>query len=118
MRREQRLRRRKDFAAVYRRGRIQSNRLLALRVLPNEQAVSRFGFVAAKIVGGAVTRNRVKRRLREAARRIPVRGGYDVVIGARKAAAEASFADLGQALESLLDRAGILDASGDAGERA
>jgi ribonuclease P protein component len=115
MRREQRLRRRKDFAAVYRRGRIQSNRLLALRVLPNEQAVSRFGFVAAKVVGGAVTRNGVKRRLREAARRLPVRGGFDVVIGARKAAAEADFASLSEALESLMGRAGVLDAAGDVG---
>jgi ribonuclease P protein component len=115
MRREQRLRRRKDFAAVYRRGRIQSNRLLALRVLPNEQAVSRFGFVAAKVVGGAVTRNRVKRRLREAARGLPVRAGYDVVIGARKAAAEADYASLHEALESLMGRAGVLDAADEAG---
>jgi ribonuclease P protein component len=108
MRKEQRLRRRKDFGAVYRRGRIQSNRLLALRVLPNDQAVSRFGFVAAKVVGGAVTRNRVKRRLREVVRRLAVRGGYDVVIGARKPCADASFADLHEALQSLLGRAGVL----------
>jgi ribonuclease P protein component len=94
---------------VYRRGRIQSNRLLALRVLPNEQAVSRFGFVAAKVVGGAVTRNRVKRRLREAARRLPVRGGYDVVIGARKPAADVTFSELTLALQSLMSRAGVLD---------
>jgi ribonuclease P protein component len=108
MRREQRLRRRSDFAAVYQEGRAQSHRLLVVRVLPNGQTVTRFGFVAGKIVGGAVVRNAVKRRLREAARQLPVVGGYDVVVGARKSAAEVGFADLRRGLESTLTRAGVL----------
>ncbi len=109
MRREQRLRRRRDFAAAYRKGRIQSNQLLVLRVLPNGLPVSRFGFVAGKVVGGAVVRNRVKRRLREAARALPLRQGLDIVIGARKPAAEAQYEALRQALQTLLDRAKALE---------
>jgi ribonuclease P protein component len=64
MRKEQRLRRRQDFAAAYRKGRTHGNHLLVLRVRPNGLAVSRFGFVTGKAVGNAVVRNRVKRRLR------------------------------------------------------
>jgi ribonuclease P protein component len=108
MHRDQRLRRRKDFAAAYRQGRTQGNRLLVVRVHPNQGDITRFGFVAGKVVGGAVVRNRVKRRLREAARVLDVKPGLDIVIGARKAAAEADFPSLSAALASLLGRCGAL----------
>ena len=105
MRREQRLRRRKDFAAAYRQGRTQTNQLLVVRVRPNGMAVTRFGFVAGKVVGGAVIRNRVKRRLREAARTIATAPGLDIVVGARKPAAAVDYRKLRQALGALLKRA-------------
>jgi ribonuclease P protein component len=54
-----------------------------------------------------VKRNRIKRRLREAARAIDVQPGYDVVIGVRQAVATAAYAELQQALRSLINRAGI-----------
>src|SRR5205814_9284868 len=68
MQKERRLRRRKDFAAAYRTGRVYGNQLLILRIAPNGGQVTRFGFVTGKAVGNAVARNRVKRRLRAAAR--------------------------------------------------
>ncbi|MEX0750507.1 MAG: ribonuclease P protein component [Dehalococcoidia bacterium] len=108
MHRDQRLRRRKDFAAVYRTGRAQGNRLLVVRIHPNEGDITRFGFVAGKVVGGAVVRNRVKRRLREAARKLDVKPGLDIIIGARKAAADADSHELNRALASLLARGGAL----------
>jgi ribonuclease P protein component len=111
---DQRLRRRNDFAAVYRNGRIQSNPLLVLRVLPNDRESTRFGFVVGKAVGGAVARNRVKRRLREAARQLAIAPGFDVVIGARKGAAEAPFASLKDALQKLTARAGVCVEPGEA----
>jgi len=105
MRREQRLRHRKDFAAAYRHGRTQGNNLLVVRVRPNGTSVTRYGFVAGKIVGGAVVRNRIKRRLREAARSVGARPGLDIVIGARKAAAAVDYRKLRQALAALIKRA-------------
>jgi ribonuclease P protein component len=108
MHRDQRLRRRKDFAAAYRKGRVQGNRLLVIRINPNEGDITRFGFVAGKVVGNAVVRNRIKRRLREAARSLETEPGLDIVIGARKAAAEADFHALRNALASLLERGGAL----------
>jgi ribonuclease P protein component len=109
MRREHRLRRRVDFAAVYRSGKVEGNRLLVVRARPREQGPARFGFAVGKAVGGAVVRNRVKRRLRAACDTLPVAEGLDIVIGARAAAANADYAALRQSLLTLLRRAGALD---------
>ena len=108
MKREQRLRRRKDFAAAYRRGHVQGNQLLVIRVRANGSGVTRFGFVAGKAIGGAVVRNRVKRRLREAARRVEIQPGFDMVIGARKPSSSAPYQKLYQSLYALSKRAGVL----------
>lgn len=104
MRREQRLRRRRDFASAYRRGRVQSNALLVVRIHPNGGELTRWGFVAGKVVGGAVVRNRVKRRLREAARSLDVTAGLDIVVGVRKPASGANYALLRDAMVTLLER--------------
>lgn len=109
MRREQRLRKRTEFAAVYRRGRVLSNRYLAIRVLPNQRLQSRFGFAVGKALGGAVVRNRLKRRLREAARSLPVAPGWDVVVICRQPAVEAEFATLSRALADLFGRGRLLE---------
>ncbi|MEQ1818813.1 MAG: ribonuclease P protein component [Terricaulis sp.] len=68
----------------------------------------RVGFTASKRVGGAVERNRAKRRLREAARRLlPEHGlpGVDYVLVARQQTPSAPWAalldDLGNALIRL-----------------
>ncbi|MBF6601003.1 MAG: ribonuclease P protein component [Dehalococcoidia bacterium] len=108
MRREQRLRRRRDFVAAYRDGRTQGNRLLVVRVRPNGSETARFGFVAGKVVGGAVVRNLVKRRLRAIVRGLAVKPGLDVVVGARKAAAAAEYQELERALVALLRRTDAL----------
>ncbi len=111
MRPAQRLRRRRDFSAVYRRGRIYRGQFLVLRALPNDSSESRFGFTVAKALGNAVVRNRLKRRLREAARSLPVAPGYDIVINTRSGAPEASFHVLRQVMSDLMARAGLLKES-------
>jgi ribonuclease P protein component len=52
--------------------------------------------IAGREVGGAVERNRAKRRLREAAARVPFRHGRDYVLVATRAVGKARF-------ESLID---------------
>lgn len=61
----------------------------------------RFGIVASKKVGGAVTRNKIKRRLREAFRHvrkdldaIPALAAVDLVVLARHTAANASTQEM------------------------
>ena len=104
MQRELRLSKRRDFAAVQAQGRGWANRLLVLKVAPNGLDVCRFAFAVSKRVGKAVVRNLVKRRIREAIRRAPVKGGRDALFIARRDAASASFWDIKIAVEDLLRR--------------
>lgn len=72
--------------------------------------LTRVGLVVGRRIGNAVTRNRVKRRLREVVRSLfpRLQPGYDVVFIARPAAASASPQELEAAVVSLLQRAGVL----------
>lgn len=64
--------------------------------LLHESGPLRFGVVASRRVGGAIRRNRAKRRLREVFRRNEPREAVaaDVVLIARNAIIEASFQDI------------------------
>lgn len=112
LRRAQRLRSPRDFARAHRRGRRVGGQLVTLTYLrrEGEPAPARVGVVAGKRVGGAVVRNRVKRRLREALRReLPrVPAGWDLVCGAKPPATEAPYSALAAELRALLARAGLL----------
>ena len=82
-----------------------------MRSVANGLAWSRFAYSTPRRVGNAVTRNRLRRRLREALRSLPLREGFDVVVVARPEAAPASFDVLRSELTLLLRRARLLDAS-------
>jgi ribonuclease P protein component len=76
--RRHRLSRSRDFDAVYRKGRSVSTRYLVLYAFPREEdpaAGPRLGLAVSRQLGGAVERNRLKRRLRaaweELAERLP-----------------------------------------------
>ena len=68
------------------------------------------GFAVGRRVGNAVVRNRVKRRLREHLRQRILPENWDIVVAARPAAAGATYRELGQAMDELLSRAGLLAA--------
>ena len=109
MERAQRLRKGTTFDTVYQKGTVTSGPLLALRRLPNGEPCSRWGFAVGKrLWKHAVARNRIKRRLKEAARSLPVVPGFDFIVTARAGAGDASFQDLRAALERLLRRSHAL----------
>ena len=114
MQRRHRLSRSRDFDAVYRQGRAVSSRYLVLytfRRPDDDSAVSpRFGLAVPRKVGGAVERNRIKRRLREAVERLQSRAdpACDYVVVVRPGLAEAAEARgsewLAERVEELLGR--------------
>jgi ribonuclease P protein component len=108
MRGRQHLTRSEQYTEVYQKGGSWTDALLVLRALPNGLAWSRYGFSVGKRLGGAVTRNRVKRRLREILRSTQLKPGWDIIFIARPPAADAGFAGLGKSVQGLLSRAGLL----------
>ncbi len=94
--REARLLRRGEFDAVYRTGKRLSSANFTVFARPNQRPVSRFGFSIKKALGGAVVRNRVRRRLREAVRldRQEIPAGWDIVIHPKDKALKVPFAAL------------------------
>lgn len=68
---------------------------------------ARFGFTVTKKLGGAVVRNRIRRRLKAAVGLIAprlARNGHDYVLVARAAAYDRAFADIKKDLERALQR--------------
>lgn len=89
------LRRRADFARVARTGRRRSAKCLTC-VVTDGRDRTRIGITVSAQVGGAVVRNRVRRRLRAILDRYPFAAPprRDIVFIARPGAGELSFADL------------------------
>jgi ribonuclease P protein component len=105
------------FREVVRRGRRSGGPLMVVHLLvPSPDRAQEpaptgpvVGFVVSKAVGGAVTRNLVKRRLRHLARErtgwLPPHGM--LVVRALPAAAEASYVELARELDRCLTRVGV-----------
>jgi len=77
---------------------------MVVHFLPNALEHDRFGISTGRRLGGAVQRNRVRRRFRSILRTTPAGPGqgYDILIVARPASATASFDELRAALRGLL----------------
>jgi len=94
--REARLVQKAQFDAVYRAGKRRSSSHFTAFLKANNLPQSRFGFSIKKALGGAVVRNRIRRRLREIARlhREELPAGWDIVIHPKSSVAKAPFAML------------------------
>ena len=104
-----RFQRSSEFLRVKTAGRAHSGRLMTVGVLKG-CAASKVGLITSKRVGGAVERNRVRRRLRELMRQTRPQWapGVCVVVIARHAAVKASFEALCGEWLHLARRAGVL----------
>jgi ribonuclease P protein component len=101
-----------------RKGRAGHAKHLSLRVFPTATGDVRVGVVVSRKVGKAVTRNRVRRRIREAllsllreqGSRVKAHGrpSFEVVIVARPTAADADYAALRRSLQEAMRKAALL----------
>ncbi len=94
------------FRRAYGKGKSAATPTVVLYARKNGLSFNRLGLTVGVKVGKATVRNRVRRRLRESyrLREGTVKPGYDLVIVARTAAAQARFDLLDRHLGSLLKR--------------
>ena len=97
-----------DFERAYRQGTAYRGKLFSVHAFPNELGTPRLGLSVSRRVGNAVTRNTVRRRLREvfhsALPEIP--GDLDLVVSARPTAAEATVRELSEEFVRSLSKLG------------
>ncbi len=94
-----------DFDRVYKQGRRHFSSHMTVFYLRQAEGGARIGFTVGRVLGGAVERNRIKRRLREAVRqrRSVLQGGADVVINPKKSVLTLEFSVLLEEVGRALD---------------
>lgn len=109
MKRSDSLRRKKEFRYTYRAGKPYPHRLFTLIVAKSRVSAPRVGFSISAKLGNAVVRNRIKRRMREAATPLlpHLKHNVNVIFIARADACTEPFLSLREAMERQLKKAGI-----------
>ncbi len=107
-----RLKKKKDFENILKKGRTFKEDFLVLKVIKNKEKKIRFGFIVSKKISlKAVVRNKVKRRLRESVKpKIELlKKGVDIVIISLPGIREKSFKEIEKIIIKLLKRTGFLE---------
>jgi len=101
-----RIRKRREFLTLQRRGRRRHTTnfivIVSSRNATPEPPTSRLGVTVSRTVGNAVVRNRVKRAVREFFRRAHVAPGIDLVVIAKPGAGDLTSAALGAELAGAI----------------
>jgi ribonuclease P protein component len=100
-----RLRRRAEFQQAFDLGRRVHGRYFTVIVRPNDLGRPRLGVVATRKLGGAVARNRAKRRVRELFRTLKPAAAIDLVVIVRRELLDTPFVNLEVDFRSVLRRA-------------
>ncbi len=109
--RSMRLLRHADFERVYQQGRRHFSAHMTVFYLRRQDGKqARVGYTVSRALGGAVDRNRMKRRLREAVRLSwsQMNGPFDIVINPKKSLLHAEFEELKKEVARAWDVLGRL----------
>ena len=111
-----------EFSRVYKRGTFACGRYITIHAFrrpkgikhnltPIPKNIVRVGFCANKRLLGAVGRNRTRRLMREAYRRLEpgIVPGYDIVITLRNLESIPEYSEIFQDMEKLLKKVGVLE---------
>ncbi|WP_226677710.1 ribonuclease P protein component [Rossellomorea aquimaris] len=114
MRKEQRVKKNKEFQEIFKKGTSVANRQFVLYLLKKEDPQPfRIGISVSKKIGNAVCRNQIKRYVRQVFLELQdeVHDQYDYLIIARKPAAEMDFHEVKGSLTHVLKRGKVLKRS-------
>lgn len=104
------LRSSQEISAIRKEGRSFSNRYFVLVVRTNTLEISRYAVIASRSVGGAVERNRCKRRIRSRVAKFAgrMKPGNDLLVIARIACLTIEPDLLDKAFDQMFNQAGLL----------
>lgn len=104
------LRKKEDFASVYKKGKSVPDRFIVMFYKRNGLPYNRMAFLASKKVGNSVKRNRAKRLMRESCRLLGehMKDGYDIIFIARNTINGKKLNDVDKSLKGALRRGNII----------
>jgi len=104
------LRKNHEFRRLYNKGKNAASKCVVVYCNRNGKAENRLGITVSTKLGGAVQRNRIRRRLKEIYRlnEPTLRTGYDIVLVARMRSRFAGWNELESSVLALLDKLGLV----------
>ncbi len=108
LKQQYRLKRKSDIQTLFNKGKSVASPFLVLYSYKRPQGgTTRLAFAVSRKVGKAVTRNRIKRLMREGVRPhlSSLKEGYDIIFVAREKIKRISFVDVEKNITDLLTRA-------------
>lgn len=109
LKKKYRIRKRKDFRKIYKKGESVAGKYLVLYKFQSGTNNVRFGYSISKKIGRAIIRNKLKRRLSEICRlyRNNFKEGNDIIFIARKRINEIGFKELNEEVKLLAKKANL-----------
>lgn len=100
------LRGKREFSAVYNKGRSAASKYVVVFYKKNGLDHNRLGFLASKKVGNAVARNRARRLMKESVRtEVDIKArGYDIIFIARNTINGKKKGDVAASMRSVVER--------------
>jgi len=102
-----------EFRRLYNKGKSAASKSVVVYCMRNNTAENRIGITVSTKLGGAVQRNRIRRRLKEIYRinehRLLI--GYNIVIVARQRSRYAMWSELEASVIYLFNKLGLIEAS-------
>ena len=104
-----RLRKDSDFKNIYRKDKSLATKTLVFYYIKNDLGYTRVGYSISKKVGKAVTRNRIRRLIKENLKDIPdLKDGYDIIFIGRIPSSESDYKEIGKSIRYLFRKSGVL----------
>ena len=107
---ENRLKKNNQFSYIYKHGQTKHTSILSLSFVKTKFKPFKVGFTVSKKIGKSVVRSKVKRRLREAFKKLinSVNENYNYIFIARPGIENATFEEISVAIIKLLEKSNLL----------